>query len=60
MTFSGALRGANRQRSAIMGATVGYWIVGLPAGWLMGCALHWPTPLTGIWLGNALALLIAS
>mmetsp|Transcript_51112 Transcript_51112/g.94595 ORF Transcript_51112/g.94595 Transcript_51112/m.94595 type:complete len:511 (-) Transcript_51112:304-1836(-) len=60
MTFSGAMRGANRQRPAILGATVGYWIIGLPAGGLMGCVLHWPTPLTGIWLGNALALLIAS
>jgi len=60
MTFSGALRGANRQRPAIIATVVGYWVIGLPAGGALGCVLGWPTPLTGVWLGNAIALFVAA
>jgi len=60
MTFFGALRGANLQRPAIYGNFVGYWLVGIPAGGFLGCVLHWPTPLIGVWLGNVLALAIAA
>uniref|UniRef100_A0A7S4PRX7 Multidrug and toxin extrusion protein n=2 Tax=Alexandrium monilatum TaxID=311494 RepID=A0A7S4PRX7_9DINO len=60
MTFFGALRGANRQRPGIMGTFIGYWVVGLPLGGLLGCVWHWPTPLVGVWLGNVCALAIAA
>jgi len=60
MTFSGTLRGANRQRPAIVATLVGYWVVGLPAGGVLGCVVGWPTPLTGVWLGNAIALFVAA
>jgi len=60
MTFYGALRGANRQRPAIVATVVGYWIIGLPAGGVLGCVWCWPTPLTGVWMGNVIALFIAA
>jgi len=60
MTLYGALRGANKQRQAIIGTTVGYWIVGLPLGGILGCIWLWPTPLVGVWLGNVTALSIAA
>lgn len=60
MTFYGALRGANRQRPGILGTLVGYWFIGLPLGYLLGCVLHWPTPLNGVWAGNVVALAIAA
>eukprot|EP00931_Biecheleriopsis_adriatica_P094644 TRINITY_DN68270_c0_g1_i1.p1 TRINITY_DN68270_c0_g1~~TRINITY_DN68270_c0_g1_i1.p1 ORF type:complete len:514 (+),score=57.83 TRINITY_DN68270_c0_g1_i1:35-1576(+) len=60
MTFYGALRGANFQKPGILGTLIGYWVVGLPSGWLLGCRLHWPTPLLGVWMGNVIALVIAS
>lgn len=59
MTFYGALRGANFQRPGILGTFIGYWVVGLPLGALLGCYWHWPSPLLGVWLGNATALAIA-
>merc|ERR1712107_602295 len=43
-----------------MGTAVGYWIIGLPLGGVLGCLWHWPTPLLGVWLGNVVALVIAS
>eukprot|EP00930_Biecheleria_cincta_P057961 TRINITY_DN43826_c0_g1_i1.p1 TRINITY_DN43826_c0_g1~~TRINITY_DN43826_c0_g1_i1.p1 ORF type:complete len:530 (-),score=57.45 TRINITY_DN43826_c0_g1_i1:155-1666(-) len=60
MTFYGALRGANCQRPGILGTLVGYWFIGLPVGYLLGCRLKWPSPLSGIWLGNVTALAIAA
>jgi Na+-driven multidrug efflux pump len=60
MTFYGALRGANYQRPGILGTFVGYWFVGLPLGGYLGCVLHWPTPLVGVWLGNVVALAISA
>eukprot|EP00913_Durusdinium_trenchii_P006461 g6073.t1 len=60
MTFYGALRGANFQRPGILGTLIGYWVVGLPLGALLGCYWHWPTPLLGVWFGNATALAIAA
>ncbi|CAE8713408.1 unnamed protein product [Polarella glacialis] len=60
MTFYGVLRGANQMRPAILSTLVGYWMVGLPLAGLLGCEWQWPTPLTGVWLGNVVALLIAS
>ena len=60
MTFFGALRGANRQRPGITATLVGYWVIGLPLGALLGPRLRWPTPLIGVWMGNVVALLIAS
>jgi len=60
MTFFGALRGANMQKPGILGTVIGYWVVGIPLGGLLGCILHWPTPLIGVWLGNVVALAIAA
>lgn len=60
MTFYGALRGANKQRPGIVGTFVGYWIVGLPLGFLLAVVFHWPTPLNGAWIGNVVALTIAA
>lgn len=59
MTFYGALRGANFQRPGILGTFIGYWVVGLPLAALLGCYWHWPSPLLGVWFGNATALAIA-
>jgi len=60
MTFFGALRGANFQRPGILGNFIGYWVVGLPLGALLGCVWGWPSPLLGVWLGNVAALFIAA
>lgn len=60
MTFFGALRGANFQRPGILGNFIGYWVVGLPLGALLGCVWKWPSPLLGVWLGNVAALFIAA
>ena len=55
MTMYGACLGANRQRAAFMGTLIGY-SSGLPLAWWLGCYLHWPSPLVGVWLGNVWAL----
>lgn len=48
----GALRGLKQTHGPLVAAIVGYWLVGLPAAWLLGAASG---PL-GVWWGLALAL----
>ena len=50
----GALRGLKLTRVPLLAALVGYWMVGLPASWLLSVA----TPLgpVGVWWGLAIAL----
>eukprot|EP00041_Stephanoeca_diplocostata_P006009 m.73156 g.73156 ORF g.73156 m.73156 type:complete len:502 (+) comp16118_c0_seq3:275-1780(+) len=59
MTLGGACRGANRQRLVALSTLVGYGI-GLPLAWVLGYHQHWPTPLFGVWIGNAAALAFAA
>ena len=55
MTLAGACRGASKQRLVAIGTVVGYSI-GVPLAWFMGYHLEWPSPLLGVWYGNAIAL----
>eukprot|EP00439_Symbiodinium_sp_Y106_P004601 s3313_g1.t1 len=47
-------------KPGILGNFIGYWVVGLPLGALLGCVWGWPSPLLGVWLGNVAALFIAA
>ena len=49
----GALRGLKRTRVSLIAAVVGYWIVGLPAAWLLAETSLGPV---GVWWGLVLAL----
>ena len=52
----GALRGLKQTHVPLVAVIVGYWLVGLPAAWLLGAPLG---PL-GVWWGFALALAITA
>ncbi|MBM6593663.1 MATE family efflux transporter [Microvirga pudoricolor] len=50
----GALRGLKHARSTMVAGTLGYWVVGLPAAWLLGGATLWGP--IGAWCGLGLGL----
>jgi MATE family multidrug resistance protein len=55
MTLYGACRGVNKQRTAALCCGTGY-AIGIPLAYCLGVRRHWPTPLLGVWCGNAVAL----
>lgn len=54
----GALRGLKEPGSAILAAVVGYWLIGLPAAWLLVGAVE--PGAVGAWIGLALGLTAAA
>lgn len=53
----GLLRGLQDTRIPMYFALLGYWVIGIPAGWFMGMQMGLGAP--GVWLGLALGLSIA-
>jgi MATE family multidrug resistance protein len=50
----GVLRGAGDTRVPAIANVVGYWLIGLPAGWLLAFAAGWGP--RGVWSGLAIGL----
>lgn len=55
---TGALRGLGETRIPMFANLVGYWILGLPLGFLLCFVLHWG--IFGLWIGLTLALVVIS
>jgi MATE family multidrug resistance protein len=53
---TGALRGLGDTQSAMKAHFFGYWMVGLPMGYLLCFQAGWGVP--GIWVGLTVALII--
>ncbi|WP_433974020.1 MATE family efflux transporter [Tunturiibacter lichenicola] len=57
ITATGALRGAGNTHAGLIVQIVGYWIIGLPIGYLFGFRLHYGA--VGLWLGLCAGLIVA-
>jgi len=57
ITATGALRGAGNTHAGLVVQLIGYWIVGLPIGWVFGFWLHYGA--VGLWLGLCAGLIVA-
>lgn len=55
---TGALRGLGETRVPMFANLVGYWILGLPLGFLLCFVLHWG--IFGLWIGLTVALVVIS
>jgi MATE family multidrug resistance protein len=53
---TGALRGLGDTRSPMIAHLLGYWVVGVPAGYVLCFSLHWGA--AGIWVGLTAALIL--
>ena len=53
---TGALRGLGDTRSPMVAHLIGYWAVGVPAGYVLCFPMHWGA--TGIWVGLTAALIL--
>ena len=53
---TGALRGLGDTRSPMIAHFLGYWVVGVPAGYLLCFTMRWGA--TGIWVGLTAALIL--
>jgi MATE family, multidrug efflux pump len=53
---TGALRGAGNTRTAMLANLIGYWVLGLPLGWVMCFKFRWGA--VGMWAGLCLALMV--
>ncbi len=54
----GLLRGLRDTRVPMVIATISYWCIGIPAGWLLG--LHWGYGGMGVWCGLVIGLMVAA
>jgi MATE family multidrug resistance protein len=57
VTASGALRGAGNTHAGLLVQLVGYWVLGLPLGLLLG--YHFKLGALGLWLGLCAGLIFA-
>ncbi|HEX4650730.1 MAG TPA: MATE family efflux transporter [Granulicella sp.] len=57
ITASGALRGVGNTHAGLIVQLIGYWVVGLPVGLLLG--YHFKLGAVGLWLGLCTGLVIA-
>jgi MATE family multidrug resistance protein len=55
---TGALRGLGETRAPMIANFVGYWVLGLPLGWILCFVLRWG--IYGMWIGLTLALIVIS
>jgi MATE family multidrug resistance protein len=53
---TGALRGAGETRPPMIAHALGYWVVGVPAGYILCFPFGWGAP--GIWVGLVAALIL--
>ena len=53
---TGALRGIGDTRTPMLAHLGGYWVVGLPVGYVLCYTLHWGV--SGIWVGLTVALIL--
>jgi MATE family multidrug resistance protein len=53
---TGALRGLGETRVPMLANLVGYWLLGLPLGFILCFVLHWG--IYGMWIGLTLALIV--
>ncbi|GGA75102.1 multidrug resistance protein PmpM [Edaphobacter acidisoli] len=57
ITATGALRGAGNTHAGLIVQIIGYWIIGLPIGYLLAFHLHHGA--VGLWLGLCAGLIVA-
>jgi multidrug resistance protein, MATE family len=57
ITATGALRGAGNTHAGLIVQIVGYWIIGLPIGYIFAFRLHQGA--VGLWLGLCAGLVVA-
>jgi MATE family multidrug resistance protein len=57
ITATGALRGAGNTHIGLFVHLIGYWLIGLPVGILLG--FHYKLGAVGLWMGLCLGLIIA-
>ncbi len=57
ITATGALRGAGNTHAGLIVQIVGYWIIGLPIGYILAFRLHHGA--VGLWLGLCAGLVVA-
>ncbi len=57
ITATGALRGAGNTHAGLYVQIIGYWIIGLPIGYLIAFRLHHGA--VGLWLGLCAGLIVA-
>ena len=57
ITATGALRGAGNTHAGLVVQIIGYWIIGLPIGYLFAFRLH--EGAVGLWLGLCVGLIVA-
>jgi MATE family multidrug resistance protein len=53
---TGALRGLGETRIPMLANLVGYWVLGLPLGFILCFVFHWG--IYGMWIGLTLALIV--
>jgi MATE family multidrug resistance protein len=58
ITATGALRGAGNTHIGLFVHLIGYWLIGLPVGLLLG--FHYKMGAVGLWMGLCLGLIIAA
>ncbi len=57
VTATGALRGAGNTHAGLIVQLIGYWVIGLPIGYVLGFRLHYGA--VGLWLGLCAGLVVA-
>jgi MATE family multidrug resistance protein len=57
ITATGALRGTGNTHAGLIVQIIGYWIIGLPIGYLFAFRLHYGA--VGLWLGLCAGLVVA-
>lgn len=57
ITATGALRGAGNTHAGLIVQLVGYWIIGLPVGYVLAFRMHHGA--VGLWLGLCAGLIVA-
>jgi len=57
ITATGALRGAGNTHAGLIVHFIGYWIIGLPIGYLITFRLH--RGAAGLWIGLCIGLIVA-
>ncbi|HZY61639.1 MAG TPA: MATE family efflux transporter [Edaphobacter sp.] len=57
ITATGALRGAGNTHAGLIVQIAGYWVIGLPVGYMLGFQRHMGA--VGLWLGLCVGLIVA-
>jgi MATE family multidrug resistance protein len=55
---TGALRGAGETRTPMIANFIAYWVLGLPAGYVLCFTMHWGV--IGLWVGLSIGLIIVA